>query len=953
MDIKTPVLDKRTSEDIYEQALKLSGDYCPEWARNWGPHHFHSDDPGLVIFKIFSNMAVHLITQFNKIPEKHYLAFLDFVGTNLRLARPSIVPLTFYLADGASKAEIPSGTLIASSKDADVVFETMQHLTAVAIKIYAFSINPLEDSYTNHSDMISGGRIFSIFGKDREEKPIDHILYLGDDNVFCGKTLFENLKIRLKGSDLSAEYFKHWCNEKGVSLDVHMKSSGNNKKVLEFEIKNIPESNESLLNGVMSFWIEIKPDEKTKILHGSDLPSISSITVDMISGCLLPDSIFFNDEPLDMKKGFYPFGESPKEGDFFYISSNEVLSEENSKVSLNIELEKDLENEVAELSWEFWDGASWKILSIAKDSVGNFTKSGIRKIEFICPAIPQTDINGKSGRWMRVKIKAGGYGSPGKYEPNPLDEVINQLPGYLDRKAIKNEFEKKGIAFSFQYTQPSHNPPFIKSIHFIYSYMDRKIQHILAYNNFSYKQLDNVDNKIPFIPFSNKLPAFYLGFKEIPANTMISLYFSIKEKIYDEKKTFKWRYYDGSDWKELIPENDETDSLIKKGIVSFLFPPGIKKFSEFGMELFWIKLEPESEDKLSYPELEGIFPNTVWASNYITVNDEILGSGNGMPGQFFLFARKSVLSGQIIEVREGDIWIKWTETSSFALSGKLSRDYTIDRTGDKILFGDGMNGMVPPKGKNNIRATFYRSGGGKKGNQGIGIIDTLRKANPNIERVTNHFPSSGGEDGEDNEGAALCGPYTIKNRGYAVTAEDFEWIAREASPDVKKAKCFMDEKNDINIIILSDNKEGAHLPDRRLMDSIEKYLKERALFTIREKIRICGPEYIRIDSEITVKPLLLSESLIISEKIKTRLKTFFDPVKGGQYGKGYDFGQEIYLSEVAAVIESIEGVDYVEELILKKVIEDKVVKEVSGSGWIRIEKNSVPYAGNIEIMIRD
>jgi predicted phage baseplate assembly protein len=264
-----------------------------------------------------------------------------------------------------------------------------------------------------------------------------------------------------------------------------------------------------------------------------------------------------------------------------------------------------------------------------------------------------------------------------------------------------------------------------------------------------------------------------------------------------------------------------------------------------------------------------------------------------------------------------------------------------------------MNGMVPPKGKNNIRATFYKSGGGKKGNQGIGIIDTLRKANPNIERVTNHFSSSGGEDGEDTEGAILCGPNTIKSRGFAVTAEDFEWLAREASPDVKKAKCFVDEKNNINIIIIVENKEGTHLPDRRLIDFIENYLKERVLFTIREKIRIYGPEYIRIDSEIIAKPLLLSESSIISEKIRTRLKTFFDPVKGGQDGKGYDLGQEIYLSEVAAVIESIDGVDYVEELILKKVIEDKVVKEVSGSGWISMEKNSVPYAGDIEIKIRD
>jgi len=193
----------------------------------------------------------------------------------------------------------------------------------------------------------------------------------------------------------------------------------------------------------------------------------------------------------------------------------------------------------------------------------------------------------------------------------------------------------------------------------------------------------------------------------------------------------------------------------------------------------------------------------------------------------------------------------------------------------------------------------------------------------------------------------------IYNGGIAVTADDFEWLAKEASPDVKKARCITDEKKDIHVIILTDNKERIHMPDSSLRDSVERYLKDRAFFIIREKIRISGPDLIRIDTEVTVKPLLLSEGSIISDKIKKRLNIFFDPVIGGQYGKGYDFGQDIYLSEVAAVIEGIEGVDYVEEIILKKVIEYNVVEEISGSGRISIERNAVPYAGKIEIKIRN
>ncbi len=953
MDIKPPLLDARTSKDIYEHALKLAKHHLPEWAEKWGPQYFDPEDPGLVVFKLFSDITEQFIKQYNKIPEKHFFAFLDFMGVDLLPPCASDVPLTFYLREGASRTEVPSGTIVMSSKDPEVVFETIQHLSAVNLKLFAFSVNPVEDRYSDHSEVLSGARSFSIFSGDRSEKSIDHILFIGLNKILNEKDHINSLRLKFQGSNLSGEFFRSWYDPRGNPIEVQIVPEAENNRSLIFDIKNIQQLEQSLINNVKNIWLITRPDAEMKIISGSDIPVISKITADLISNKIMPDSVIFNDTPLDMKKGFYPFGESPEEGDILYICSNEVLSKENSVIELNIELEKDLENVSAEHLWEFWDGTSWKLLQIINDGTKNFTKSGINRIEFICPAAAENEINGISSRWIRVKIKSGDYGKPEKYEPNPLGQVIDSLPGDFDRNAIKKELEKKGISFGFQYIPPSYNLPFIKSIHFVFSYKDKTIQNIMTYNNFIYKQFTDAANIIPFEPFQNEVPIFFLGFEEFIVNTQISIYFSVKEKKHIKKPDFTWKYFDGSEWKELSVEMDEPDMFNKSGIVKFIFPFDMKKSFEFGMELFWIKVEPEHDDPRFYPELEGIFPNTVKASNYITVINEVLGSGNGLPGQIFSLSRKSVLPGQQIEIKEGEKWIKWNETSDFAPSGKLSRDYVIDRAVGRIFFGDGVNGMVPPKGKNNIRAAFYRSGGGKKGNLGTGTIDTLRKANLAIDRVTNHTPSSGGEDREDNRAAVVRCPYTIRNGGFAITADDYEWLAKEASPDVKKARCIMDEKKDIHVIILTDNKERIHMPDSSLRDSVERYLKERALFTIREKIRITGPDLIRIDTEVTVKPLLLSEGSIISDKIKKRLNTFFDPVIGGQYGNGYDFGQDIYLSEVAAVIEGIEGVDYVEEIILKKVIENNVVEEVSGSGRISIERNAVPYAGKIEIKIRN
>ncbi len=948
--IKTPLLDKRTSEDIYNESIELAKHYCPEWAQKWGDGYFDPDDPGLVIFKLFSNMSQHLIAQYNQIPEKHFLAFLDFVGIYLRPQEASIVPLTFNLVESASTAEIPSGTIVASSKDPTVVFETIQHLSAVKIKLNAFSINPLEDSYTDHSEVLSGTRTFSIFSKDKEEKPIEHILFIGDKFLFDQKNHFQSLSIQFKGSNLSNEYFKHWSDGKGSPLKV-INSPQNDDTFLIFDIKDFPKIEKTSINDVENFWLVIRPDHK--ITKGLDVPSISEITAEMKSDKIMPDSVFFNNAPLDMKKGFYPFGESPKEGDALYICSNEALSKENSKLELNIELDRKLENIDAEISWECWNGASWRPLPVSKEGTNNFTAPEF-KVEFLRPVtVQKNEINGQQGRWIRAKIKSGGYGSPAKYEQIPLDDVINSLPASFDKDAVKNELEKRGISFGLKYAPASYTPPFIKSIYFVYSYKDENIQNILTKNNFRYKQWNNVTPVIPFEPYPDEYAAFYLGFEKPIENTRISIYFSVKEKYSPEKSNFKWKYFDGNEWKELNVEMDLPSLLNRSGIAGFIFPHEMKKSFEFGKELFWIKIEPEDKNLPFYPELEGIYPNTVMASNFITVKDEILGSGSGLPAQTFNFSKKSILSGQIIEVKEGEEWIQWNETCSFAASGKLSRDYIIDRKDGKIFFGNGINGMVPPKGKNNIRATLYRSGGGTKGNKEIKTIDTLRKANPSIEKVTNHMPSSGGIDQETNDDAVIRGPFTIRSGGCAVTVDDFEWLAREASPDVKRAKCFVDDKNTINIIILPEKKVESLLSEISLKDTVEKYLKKRALLTVSEKIQVGFPEYKRIDIDVTVKTRSLSESSIISDKIKSRLKTFLDPVKGGQYGKGYDFGQEIYLSEAASVIDDVEGVDYVEDIKLKKIFKDKVVDEASGRGWISMEKNALPDAGNIEIKIQN
>ncbi|MCG7851655.1 MAG: hypothetical protein MIO92_03960, partial [Methanosarcinaceae archaeon] len=222
MGINTPVLDHRTSRDIYQQALELARHYCPELAIPDDDNYFDPEDPGLVILKLFSKRTEFLINQLNKIPDKHRLAFLDFAGMDLLPARPSKVPLTFFPSEGSrSCAFVPAGTRVSSSEDPDAIFETIHGLSVMPAKLDAvLSLNPWEDRYTDHSTVVSGKEDgFTIFGKDGNEKPFEHALFLGDDILLDIRRPPTELTVHLEGTNLSKEYFYHWFDGSGNLIE--------------------------------------------------------------------------------------------------------------------------------------------------------------------------------------------------------------------------------------------------------------------------------------------------------------------------------------------------------------------------------------------------------------------------------------------------------------------------------------------------------------------------------------------------------------------------------------------------------------------------------------------------------------------------------------------------------------------------------------------------------------
>lgn len=125
MPIKPPNLDDRRYEDIVAQARALIPQYTPEWT-NLG-----DADPGMTLVQLFAWMTEMTIYRLNRVPDKTYIHFLNFIGEERRAARPAVAPVTFRLrAD--FPVEVPAFTKVATRQREGVPsldFMTSQGLT--------------------------------------------------------------------------------------------------------------------------------------------------------------------------------------------------------------------------------------------------------------------------------------------------------------------------------------------------------------------------------------------------------------------------------------------------------------------------------------------------------------------------------------------------------------------------------------------------------------------------------------------------------------------------------------------------------------------------------------------------------------------------------------------------------------------------------------------------------
>lgn len=187
----------------------------------------------------------------------------------------------------------------------------------------------------------------------------------------------------------------------------------------------------------------------------------------------------------------------------------------------------------------------------------------------------------------------------------------------------------------------------------------------------------------------------------------------------------------------------------------------------------------------------------------------------------------------------------------------------------------------------------------------------------------------------------------LRQRYRAVTTIDFrnlilqDWeVSPEFNLKVIRVKCLPQRnlfsatpyelaKSHISLVIVpidTDNLTSNNLSQnpRKLFE----FLDARRLLTTQ--LHLVTPTFvaIAIDAKLIIKDNSQPET--VKTLVTEELKRFFHPTQSGKHwlGKGWPFGRSVYISEIYSLLDTIPGVDYVDELsLLDKAGES--VKEIT------------------------
>ncbi len=288
MTLPAPNLDDRGFQDLVDEAKRLVQLRNP----NWTDHNV--SDPGVTLIETFAYMADQLIYRLNRVPERHYIKFLELLGEQLIPPAAATTEIEFRLSVSQElDVVIPEGTLVSTPRTTPappVTFSTLKDLLIPSIRVVEVLTKTLDGPFASHDEEKAGERDFPAFS----ETPVPgDAVYIALSTPaprcivrlsFTGDPAIEGIGVDPRHPPYAVEAWdgREWCE---VELILDETGGLNRNGDMEFLVK---EHALSAVAGVEGAWIRIRVVEASPGQPRYRVsPSIGRVTSSTMGGLVM------------------------------------------------------------------------------------------------------------------------------------------------------------------------------------------------------------------------------------------------------------------------------------------------------------------------------------------------------------------------------------------------------------------------------------------------------------------------------------------------------------------------------------------------------------------------------------------------------------------------------------------------------------------------------------------
>jgi len=256
--LPAPNLDDRGFQDLVDEAKRLVQLRNPEWTDH------NVSDPGVTLIETFAYLVDQLIYRLNRVPDLHYVKFLDLLGEKMIPPAAAIAPVEFWLSVSQDiDVDVPRGTEVSTVRttaEMATIFTTSHDLVIAAVEVENLVTKPSDGPFISHDEARARNVEFPVFSA---QPVVGDAMYLGLSQPapqcfvrleVLGDENFEGIGVDPKRPPIVIEA---WDGQQWVNAPILRDDTGGFNRPGYVEIF-IPKHARSSLGGMTSAWIRVQ-----------------------------------------------------------------------------------------------------------------------------------------------------------------------------------------------------------------------------------------------------------------------------------------------------------------------------------------------------------------------------------------------------------------------------------------------------------------------------------------------------------------------------------------------------------------------------------------------------------------------------------------------------------------------------------------------------------------------